>query len=411
MYLKKICFCLIFAWSIFPSLSQIPQAVKYQAVIRDNNGDIVTSQNISLKISFLKGSTSGVVVYSESHATSTNEFGLVNVAAGSGTVISGDFTAIDWGEDIYFMKTEADPAGGNNYELLGISQVLAVPYSLYAEEAENVVYSDTSATNELQTLFLNGDTLFISETNYVLIPKNNDNDSLNEIQQITRDSLVVSLSKNGGSVSVADNDNNPVNELQMLSLINDTLSLSQGNSVNLNSITSIYFPDGIAGDYICRQIGSGYIIPQGKNFYLFTASGISTNWTLLINGNDCLKNIDPNGTEGVSMKSPMIIGEGDTLGGHSSVYFTGIEVEAKTEAIDTLLLSGYAVPSGKTLFIHTIWTPFPNYDYIETSSGQRIFQIRGQFLSLSNPIIIKENTEINSLGGGTASMFITGYLK
>ena len=202
--MKKIGLFILMMQSLI-MVAQTPDAVKYQAVIRDNNGDIVASQNISLKISFLKGSTSGVVVYSESHATSTNEFGLVNVAAGSGTVISGDFTSIDWGENIYFMKTEADPAGGSNYELLGISQVLAVPYSFYAEEAGNVVYSDTSATNELQI--------------------------------ISRDSLILSLSNGGGEVSIADNDNDPGNEFQVLSLSNDTLYLTNGGYVDISQLS------------------------------------------------------------------------------------------------------------------------------------------------------------------------------
>jgi len=168
--MKKPCTTLLLLILSVILFGQTQQAVKYQAVIRDNNGDIIPSQNISLKISFLKGSISGPVEYSETHAASTNEFGLVNIAAGSGTVLSGDFGSINWGDDVYFMKTEVDPTGGTNYQELGTSQVMAVPYSFFAEEAGNVVYSDTSATNELQYLTVNQDSLIISQGNSVKLP-------------------------------------------------------------------------------------------------------------------------------------------------------------------------------------------------------------------------------------------------
>ncbi len=74
------------------------------------------------------------------------------------------------GEQIHtYLQTEIDIAGGNNYQLLGTTQVMAVPIAIYAEEAGNVVYTDTSAINELQILTLIGDTIIISNGNYIVI--------------------------------------------------------------------------------------------------------------------------------------------------------------------------------------------------------------------------------------------------
>jgi hypothetical protein len=62
---------------------------------------------------------------------------LVSLEIGTGTVISGSFTAIDWSVDTYFIKTETDPIGGTNYTITGTSQLLSVPYALYAETSND----------------------------------------------------------------------------------------------------------------------------------------------------------------------------------------------------------------------------------------------------------------------------------
>ena len=75
----------------------------------------------------------------------TNVNGLVTLEIGDGTVVSGDFTTIDWSADSYFIKTETDPTGGTMYTITGTSQLLSVPYALHAKTAEAV-------TNESQTI-------------------------------------------------------------------------------------------------------------------------------------------------------------------------------------------------------------------------------------------------------------------
>jgi len=111
-------------------MAQVPQALKYQAVARDVNGDLLTNQNVSFRMSILQGSASGTAVYVEIHNSTTNDFGLVNLEIGNGTVVSGDFSAIDWGNNSHYIKIEMDPAGGTLYQPMGTSQLLSVPYAL-----------------------------------------------------------------------------------------------------------------------------------------------------------------------------------------------------------------------------------------------------------------------------------------
>ncbi|MGB3079575.1 MAG: hypothetical protein WBB31_10900 [Saprospiraceae bacterium] len=112
--------------------AQSPQKMSYQAVIRDVSNDLVTDHIIRVKISVLQGSEDGVPVFEESHLTTTNSNGLATFKIGEGTAISGSITDIDWSAGPYFIKSETDPAGGTNYSITGTSELLSVPYALYA---------------------------------------------------------------------------------------------------------------------------------------------------------------------------------------------------------------------------------------------------------------------------------------
>ncbi len=114
-------------------LGQTPDKMSYQAIIRNNYGQLITNQNIGIQISLLQGSASGATMYVEYHMTTTNINGMVSLEIGAGIAISGDFSSLDWSNGPYFIKVETDINGGNNYTISGTSQLLSVPYSLYSK--------------------------------------------------------------------------------------------------------------------------------------------------------------------------------------------------------------------------------------------------------------------------------------
>ncbi len=122
--------------SIDFAYAQSPQKFSYQAVVRDGNEELATNQNIGLQISILEDSENGSAVYVERHFPTTNANGLVSLEIGTGTVISGNFEAIEWGEHAYFVQTETDLDGGSNYSISGTSQLMSVPYALYSLNGE-----------------------------------------------------------------------------------------------------------------------------------------------------------------------------------------------------------------------------------------------------------------------------------
>lgn len=115
--------------------AQAPEKMSYQAVMRNSGGQLLLNQNIAVRVSVLQSTPTGTVVYSERLTGTTNANGLVSLEIGSGTVLSGTFAGINWASGNYYLKTETDPSGGTSYSIAGTSQLLSVPYAMYAKTA------------------------------------------------------------------------------------------------------------------------------------------------------------------------------------------------------------------------------------------------------------------------------------
>jgi uncharacterized protein (TIGR02145 family) len=191
--------------------AQSPEKMTYQAVIRDGSNNLVSSNVVGMQISILQESTTGAVVYAETHTPTSNINGLVSIEIGGGTVVSGIFASIDWSNGPYFIKTETDPTGGTSYTIIGTSQLLSVPYALYAKTADSIAGGliETDPIFEASPSF--------SITNDDIVNWNIDNDPTNEIQQLT------------------------------VSTTGDTLYLQYGGFVIIPGISAANYPYGYPG--------------------------------------------------------------------------------------------------------------------------------------------------------------------
>jgi uncharacterized protein (TIGR02145 family) len=133
--------------------AQVPQKMSYQAVVRNAGNNLVINQAIGIRLSILQGSITGIEVFKEIYNPNpqTNANGLLTIEIGSGIPVIGVFANIDWSNGQYFIRTEIDPAGGTNYTITGISQLLSVPYALHAKTAdaltETITESDPAYTS------------------------------------------------------------------------------------------------------------------------------------------------------------------------------------------------------------------------------------------------------------------------
>lgn len=142
-------FFLLLSLVIFQTVNaQAPQKMSYQAVVRNGSNALVTSASVGFKISILQGSSSGSPVYVETQTATTNPNGLASLEIGTGSIVSGTFSGINWANGPYFIKTETDPLGGTNYTISGTSQLTSVPYALFAANSSiNTAYNFLNKTS------------------------------------------------------------------------------------------------------------------------------------------------------------------------------------------------------------------------------------------------------------------------
>ena len=132
-----------------------------------------------MQISILQGLPTGTSVYVESHTPTTNVNGVVSIEIGGGTVVSGTFAGIDWGNGPYYLKTETDPTGGTTYTIAGTNQLLSVPYALHAKTADSFIGTNPSSLKYPQGIdgeyvaITNNYTVPVGKTLYIISQNNN----------------------------------------------------------------------------------------------------------------------------------------------------------------------------------------------------------------------------------------------
>lgn len=272
-------FTLFLGFSVMTQ-AQAPQAFQYQAIARDNNGLPIVNQAIGIRISIISGSTTGAILYVETHTPTTNQFGLFTLEVGQGTVANGNFATINWGANGHYLKVELDETGGTAYQDMGTVQLLSVPYALHAASVDNADDADADPNNELQTLSIAGNALSISNGNSVTLPSGGGGS-----QVLSKVGNTITLSNGGGSVTLNDDIAN--NELQNLSLTGSTLSISNGNAVTIptgGSLDNAYDFGGVgAGRIITADAGEVSITSTVANGIALRADNSSTGVGLISN--------------------------------------------------------------------------------------------------------------------------------
>jgi len=184
-----------------------PKGMNYQAVARSFNGEEIRNEEITVRFTIIAGDAQGDPQWVETHNVKTNEFGLFTVTIGQGTQTGGDknrFSDIAWGADPHFLKVEIDFEGDvHGFMNMGTTQLLSVPYALYAEYAANGGTGGGSDPDDL------------------------DKDPENELQHFAKiDSLLALMKKNGEIYSTIENDFEPANEIQNLRLNDNILEIT-----------------------------------------------------------------------------------------------------------------------------------------------------------------------------------------
>ncbi len=131
-------FAAIFLSTLFLR-GQAPGLVSYQTIIRNTDNELISNKVVGIRISILKDNPNGIPVYQERHYVQTNLNGLAYLVIGGGTPIKGKFSDIDWSTGPYYIQSETDINGGQDYKIAVFTQILSVPYAIHAKSAETLL--------------------------------------------------------------------------------------------------------------------------------------------------------------------------------------------------------------------------------------------------------------------------------
>jgi hypothetical protein len=122
--------------------AQAPNLMNYQAVVRNSAGQPVANNTpVKLRISIRDLTATGTVVYTETINTTANQFGLVNIQIGA----LNNLSTVNWGGGAKYMQVEADINNTGTYTDMGSTQLISVPYALYAANSNTGPAGPTGA--------------------------------------------------------------------------------------------------------------------------------------------------------------------------------------------------------------------------------------------------------------------------
>ena len=153
--MKHILLLLSFSLSLL-TLAQTPKTISYQGVARNATGQPIPNQSIKVKLSLLETATSTISLYTETHTPTTTGQGLFALQIGAGTVLTGTYLNLDWSNGPKFVKTEIDPAGGDNFTLSSTNPLNAVPFALFAQSGTPGPQGPAGATGAQGLIGLTG---------------------------------------------------------------------------------------------------------------------------------------------------------------------------------------------------------------------------------------------------------------
>lgn len=207
------CFTLLLAQSV-PKFS-------YQAVIRNQNNELVANETVEVLLTFYNATPYSTAIYSEHHSVVSNPNGLIHLLVGEGNSQIGTLDNVLWSEA--YLCTKVSLTGG--YFVADTSRITASPYAYYADRIPLSAIQEHLGTAELVTISELGDSLSNYLTSAELqsslndyVPRSEFLDSLNHI------------TNNGSLSQILQNLQEQIDDLQSVRSIVDEFSVNSSSS-------------------------------------------------------------------------------------------------------------------------------------------------------------------------------------
>lgn len=305
--------------------AQAPQGFNYQATVRNSSGDLIVNTNVYFKFNVIQGSQTSIPVFTELHYVPTDDLGQVNLVIGQGTSTTGTFSELDWSLGSYYLGIELDT--GNGYVAMGTTQLLSVPYALYAQNSGN----STLTTPNLQSVLAENNSAGQQQIKNLLDPTDGSD-------AVTKSYVDIEIENNQQDIEQVLTQGNDANGLQLKGIADPTEAQDAVTKAYFENNSLSYFnlnyPDGISNDIVIITYPNVFQVPAGKNFFINHAQR-----GVVIDNFDFDISYPPN----------MAIGSGQTISNlDSNGFVSGFLTNAIVSPITINLTSGdFVVPTNK----------------------------------------------------------------
>ena len=170
----------LYFFLFFSLATKAQNGFNYQSIFKDANGAVITNTSIVLRLSIIYNSSSGTIIYVETHSLTTPADGVVNLVIGSGTATTGNFSDVDWSKTVIYLKRELDASASGTYIDMGTSLLNGVPKANYSLATQGISYrsntvsiTNLNVTNTITATAFVGDGSGLTNISNSLLDSNN----------------------------------------------------------------------------------------------------------------------------------------------------------------------------------------------------------------------------------------------
>ena len=252
-----ILLAVLFLSSVESIAQSVPEGMRFQAIARDLDGNLLSKKPIIVQVELLSNAQSETIHYSETHSVSSSDLGLIDFIIGEGAA-AGKFSSIPWTKNEIWVRISVKQEGEKDFQIVSSGQLYSVPYAQYATSAGSLIGDDHesghngSEGHRTPGIGSNSPNWSL-EGNYNSQERNDGNPvlgttDLNHLKIVTNNAARIIIGENGQITFFTDIDLNTNLNVDGTTTLNGSLDVTGMNPTHLTGTLTVDKPTTLNDD-------------------------------------------------------------------------------------------------------------------------------------------------------------------